>query len=444
MQSLHDRSGAIGRRLKKHYKSKRVSRTFRAIGIAAVLWALYTWWAPEAIEVPPETLSVDVAAESIDAAVTLAANLDAPILQGNSVELLVNGEEIFPAMLASIREADESINLLSYIYWTGDIAVEFADELTAAARRGVEVRVLVDAYGGRKMDEALVEQIQQAGAQVAWFHPLRWYNLRDINNRTHRKVMVVDGKIGFTGGVGIADEWTGDAQDPDHWRDDHFRIEGPVVRYLQGAFAENWRQATGEVLAGDRMFPPLPSVGNARMVPLNAAPDGSISDIAFVYWLLFHTARDEVLIATPYFVPDPDMELGIADAARRGVEVTLLVPGKHQDSAIVGYASQTYYRRLLKAGVRIFEYQPTMMHAKTVTVDDTWAVIGSSNFDARSFMLNYEIAVAVYDDKLVEDINASFAQDLTRSREITLEEVDSWSVFTIVRNRAALLVREQL
>lgn len=444
MQRLRDWFGAVGHGWKKHARKKRVSHTFRAIGILAVLWMLYTWWAPEPIEVPPERLSVDIAAESVDAAVSLAAHLDAPLLEGNAVELLVNGDEIFPAMLASIRQAEESVNILSYIYWTGDVAVAFAGELSAAARRGVEVRVLVDAFGGREMDPALVKQIEQAGGEFGWFHPLRWYNLRDVNNRTHRKVMVVDGRVGYTGGVGIASEWTGDAQDPKHWRDDHFRIEGPAVRYLQGSFAENWRQATGEVLAGDRMFPPLSPVGAARIVPLNAAPDGSISDIAFVYWLLFHTAREEVLVATPYFVPDPDLELGIAEAARRGVRVTLLVPGPYQDSTIVGFASQTYYRELLEAGVRIFEYQPTMMHAKTVTVDGSWAVIGSANFDSRSFLLNYEIALAVYDESFVDELDQSFAEDLSRSHEITLADVEDWSAFERLRNHTMLLVREQL
>lgn len=413
-------------------------------GVLALAWTLYSWWVPEAIEIPPDRLSVELAAESPDTAVALAANLDAPLLPGNRVELLVNGSEIFPAMLASIREAKTSVNILSYVYWTGDVAVAFADELSAAARRGVEVRVLVDAFGGRKMDPALVEQMQQAGCRFAWFHPLRWYTLNRFNNRSHRKVLVVDGRIGFTGGVGIAEEWSGDAQDPQHWRDDHFRIEGPAVRYLQGSFAENWRQASGEVLAGDRMFPPLPAVDAAGIVPLNAAPAGPVSDIAFVYWLLFHGAREEIRIATPYFVPDPALELGIERAARRGVKVTLLVPGPHQDSALVGYASQTYYRRLLEAGVRIFEYQPTMMHAKTVTVDDTWAVIGSSNFDSRSFTLNYEIAMAVYDRPLVDELRASFDEDLRVSREITLADVEQRSLFARVRNHMALLLRAQL
>ncbi len=414
------------------------------LGALSLAWVIYSWVASEAIDIPPEQLSTSRMEPVPDVAVTLAANLDAPLLHGNRAQLLVNGTQIFPAMLSSIRGARESINLLSYVFWKGDVSIAFANELSAAAKRGVEVRVLLDAYGARKMKLELMEQMKQAGCKFAWYRPLRWHNLRRYNNRTHRKVLVVDGRTGFTGGVGIASEWTGNAQDPAHWRDDHFLLEGPVVRYLQGSFAENWRQATGVVLAGESMFPVLTHVGDARMVPLSAAPGGSISDIAFVYWLLFHAATQEVRIATPYFVPDPDLELGIADAARRGVKITLLVPGQHQDSAIVRYASRTYYRRLLEAGVRIFEYQPTMMHTKTVTVDNQWAVIGSSNFDSRSFELNYEIAIAAYDTSLVEALKVSYAEDLQAAREITLEEVNEWSLFARARNHLALLLREQL
>lgn len=419
-------------------------RALTVFGALALLWMVYAWLMPEAIELPPDTMSTRLEADSPATAVTLASNLDAPLLEGNRVDLLVNGHEIFPAMLDSIRQARESVNLLSYVYWTGDIAVELADELAAAARRGVEVRVLVDAIGGRKMDPALIEKMRAAGCRFAWFHPIRWYTLRRFNNRSHRKVLVTDGRIGFTGGVGIAQEWTGDAQDPQHWRDDHFRIEGPAVRYLQGSFAENWRQATGEVLAGPRMFPPLAPVGDARMVPLNAAPGSSISDIAFAYWVLFRGARERILITTPYYVPDPGLELGVEEAARRGVEVILLIPGRYQDSKLVRFASRTYYRRLLEAGVRIFEYQTTMMHAKTVTVDDTWAVIGSSNFDSRSFELNYEMVLATQDPSLVDRLNASFEQDLRSSREITLEDLESWNMFDRLRHNAALLLREQI
>jgi cardiolipin synthase len=414
------------------------------IGAASLFWSLYTLAIREPIDLPPERLSIPAGARAPDVAVTLAANLNAPLLPGNRVTLLENGDEIFPAMLDSIREARESINFLTYVYWTGDISRMFAEELTAAARRGVKVRVLLDAFGARLMDKAWVEQMKRAGVQVEWFRPLRWDTLDRFNSRTHRKVLVVDGRVGFTGGVGIAQEWTGDAQDADHWRDDHFRFEGPIVRYLQGSFSDNWHQAGGEVLAGPDVFPELPAAGTARMVPISTPPTQHFTGIAFTYWLLFRAARTEVLIATPYYVPDPDLELGLIEAAKRGVRVTLLVPGPHQDSALVRYASRTYYEELLEAGVRIFEFQPTVMHSKLVVVDGAWALIGSPNFDSRSSELNYEIAVAVYDAPFAQQLRSSFAHDLTRSEEVELDDVERWSAPARLRNYLARLLREQL
>lgn len=413
-------------------------------GLVSLVWWSYKLLVPESADITPERLSIDLSVDALDVGAALAGNLDAPVLEGNRIDLLLNGDEIFPSMLAAIRNAETSLHLLSYIYWEGDIAASFAQELSAAARRGVDTRVLVDAIGGIRMKPALIEGMREAGVEFAWFHPLRWYTLDRLNNRTHRKVMVVDGRVGYTGGVGIGTEWTGNAQDPDHWRDDHFRIEGPAVRYLQGSFAENWRQASGEVLAGERLFPSIEPVGNARIVPLNVAPLSATSDIAFTYWMLFHTARQEIRITTPYFVPDTDMNLGIKDAALRGVKVTLLVPGEHQDSKLAGYASHTYYRDLLSAGVRIFEYAPTMMHVKTLTVDDNWAVIGSANFDSRSFELNYEITLAVQDPTLIDALNTSFVADLRVSKEVTLADVEARSLLKRARDWGAVQLREQL
>jgi cardiolipin synthase len=438
----------VRRPIRPGIRPSRPNRIFIAalilLGAVTLFWGLYSLAVSEPIDLPPERLSIPAGAGAPDVAVTLAANLNAPLLPGNRVVLLENGDEIFPAMLDSIRNARESVNLLTYVYWTGDIAQTFADELSAAARRGVKVRVLLDAFGARLIDRARVEQMEKAGCDVAWFHPLRWDTLDRFNNRTHRKVLVVDGRIGFTGGVGIGQEWTGNAQDPDHWRDDHFRFEGPIVRYLQGSFSENWHQASGVVLAGADVFPELPPAGEARMVPLSTPPTQHFTGISFTYWLLFRTARREVLVATPYYVPDPDLELGLIEAAKRGVRVTLLVPGPHQDSALVRYASRTYYRELLEAGVRIFEFQPTVMHSKLVVVDGAWALIGSPNFDSRSIELNHEIAVAVYDDAFAQELTASFARDLKRSRQVMLADVEEWSVFERLRDRLALLLREQL
>ncbi len=415
-----------------------------ATGIVALCVLFYNWLVPDQSQVAPRGLSVDVPLNADECALALSANLNAPLVDGNAVDVLLNGDEIFPAMLEAIRQARDSVHLLTYIYWEGEIACRFADELSAASRRGVRVRLLVDAVGGAKMSTSMADELREAGCTFARFRPLRWYNVGRFNNRTHRKVMVVDGCIGFTGGVGIAEVWTGQAQDPEHWRDDHFRIRGPAVRYLQGSFGVNWRQATGEVLAGASLFPDLPDAGPARIVAIDAAPSIRISTIGFTYWLFFHAAREEIRVTTPYYVPDPDLHLGLGCAARRGVKVTLLVPGPHIDAKLVSRASKTYFRELLQAGVTIHEYQPSMIHTKTVTVDGAYALIGSPNFDARSFGLNYEEALVMYDGPLTQSLNRSFEDDLGKARQITLREVESWSPWLRAGNRLARMLRAQL
>lgn len=415
-----------------------------AAGALAIAWFTYTIVVPEPQDILPDALSRPGPLNVPAMAVSLAANLGTPVVAGNRAALLVNGAEIFPSMLGAIRSAEETISFLTYIYWQGEIARQFASELAAACRRGVETRVLIDAFGGHKMDPALVGEMRDAGCQVAWFHPLHWYTLRRFNHRTHRKVLVVDGRIGYTGGVGIATEWTGDADEAGHWRDDHFRIEGSIVRYLQGAFSQNWGTATGEVLAGPRLFPAIEAAGSVSMVPILDAPGGGLSHIGFLYWLSITGAERWVHISTPYFVPDPNLAGAIMEVARRGVEVTLLVPGERSDASVIRYASRTYYEDLLEAGVSIYEFQPTMYHVKAVTVDGAWAIIGSPNFDNRSFELNHEIALAVVDSALVDSLEATFADDLDRSRRITLEDVREWSLAERVRDRLAWLLREQL
>ena len=413
------------------------------IGAVALLYAVYALGTAEPVDVLPDTMS-SAPSRGFDLASTVAMNLGAPLLAGDRVELLENGNEIFPPMLDAIRDAEQSVNLLTFVYWQGDIARRFAAEMSTACRRGVEGRVLLDAVGAAKMDRALIEEMRAAGCKVAHFRPPRWNELRRMNRRTHRKVLVVDGRIGFTGGVGIAEEWTGAATDPGHWRDDHFRIEGPSVHYLQGAFAENWREETGEVLVEERFFPELEPAGEAKSVPILGAPGGTISDIAFLYWISLQAARERVWIATPYYMPDPDLQTAIEATAKRGVEVNLIVPNELNDSSLVRWASRTHYRGLLEAGVRIFEYQPTMFHVKAVTVDDDWAIVGSANFDNRSFELNYEIVVAIQDSSLVRALERSMRDDVRESREITLEDVERWSPLARARDRLATVLREQI
>jgi cardiolipin synthase len=420
-------------------------KILEGIGVAALLWVLYKILTPD----PREELPAHISRENLSPGqpeldVALASNLNAPVVRGNHLELLTNGDEIFPPMLRAIDSAAESVNFLTFIYWQGEIARQFADALSRAARRGVQVRVLLDFVGSRPIRSEWVDRMRDAGCRVAWFHPVQWYALRRMNNRTHRKVLVVDGKVGFSGGVGIAEEWTGNAQDPEHWRDDHYAVRGPVVRQIQGSFTENWRQATGEILAGPEMFPEIPEAGSSSVVPLLGTPRGSISRISFAYWIALHTAARRVTITTPYFVPNRPMKKALMAAARRGIEVILLIPGKHNDREVVRWAAQSFYSELLEAGVRIFEYEPTMLHVKRITADGAWALVGSANYDNRSLNLNYEIALAVSDREFCRQLDEALESDLERSREVTREEADTLPLLAKLRNHLVLALRQQL
>lgn len=334
------------------------------------------------------------------------------IIPGNRITDLENGEEIFPAMLAAIRAAEVSITLETYIYWSGEIGRKFADALSARARDGVKVKVMVDWAGSIKMDDALIDQMSDAGAEVHQYRPLRWYNIGRLNNRTHRKLLVVDGKIGFTGGVGIADLWEGHAQDPEHWRDLHFRIEGPVVAQIQAAFNDNWIKTTGVVLNGEAYFPPLHAVGNMDAHMFVASPAGGSESMHLMYLMSIAAAQRTIDLQAAYFVPDELMIKALVAARHRGVRIRVIVPGKHIDSEIVRVASKANWGELLLAGVEIHEYQPTMMHNKLLIVDGAMTSVGSTNFDERSFQLNDEASLNIYGHEFAERMTTVFEADL--------------------------------
>jgi cardiolipin synthase A/B len=346
----------------------------------------------------------------------------ATVAHGNTIAPLVNGDEIFPALLGAIRDARETINLLTYIYWSGDIALDVADALADRAEAGLEVNVLLDAVGAAKMSRKLIARMDDAGVRVARFRPLRPYSLTRMNNRTHRKILVADGRVGMTGGVGIADEWTGDAQDPEHWRDTHFRVEGPIVAQLHGAFAENWLEATGHLLAGDRYLPKIEPIAGG--VPMQLVRSGSAcgaTDVEALFFLALRSANSSIELTTAYFSPRAAFVDELVRAVERGVSVKVMTPGAHTDKRIVRSAGRTDYKRLLEGGVQLFEYEPTMLHAKTFVVDGCWSVVGSVNFDARSFELNDEAALCVQDAGFARQLREAFATDLERCREITRE-----------------------
>ena len=343
----------------------------------------------------------------------------APVSYGNDVELLVNGDQIFPAYLEGIRSAEETVNLLTYAYWRGDIATEVADTLCEKARAGVECNIVIDAVGAAKMERDLVKQMRDAGVRVCYFRPPKLYAVRRLQYRTHRKLLIVDGALGFTGGVGIADEWTGNAEDPDHWRDTHVRVRGPVVRGLQGAFAENWLECTGEVLAGDRYLPDLEPVedGGPMQVMRSQATVGDSNAEALTY-LAIAAAKRSVELTAAYFVPRPAFTDALVEAAERGVRFRILVPGSHIDKEFVRTAGRASYDQLIDAGVELYEYLPTMLHAKALTVDGAWASVGSVNFDNRSFQLHDEVSLCVQSEDFASELHDVFEQDLERSERI--------------------------
>jgi len=334
------------------------------------------------------------------------------IVPGNKVTDLENGDEIFPAMLDAINKAGSTITLETYIYWSGDIGRRFADALEERARAGVKVKLMVDWAGSIKMEDALLDEMKKAGIDVQQYRPLRWYNLSRLNNRTHRKLLVVDGRIGFTGGVGIADLWQGHAQDPDHWRDLHFRIEGPVVAQIQAAFNDNWIKTTGELLNGEAYFPPLQPVGEMDAHMFVASPAGGSESMHLMYLMSIAAAQHTIDLEAAYFVPDELIIKALIAARHRGVRVRVIVPGKHIDSETVRLASKAAWGDLLLAGVSIHEYQPTMMHNKVLIVDGLMTSVGSTNFDVRSFRLNDEASLNIYDAAFAARMTEVFEEDL--------------------------------
>jgi cardiolipin synthase A/B len=337
------------------------------------------------------------------------------ILSGNEITALQNGDEIFPAMLTAIREAKTTIDFETYIYWAGKTGAQFAQALVERSRAGVKVHLMLDWLGSEKMAPQLLSQMLDAGVEIERYHAPHWYSLGELNNRTHRKVMIIDGKVGFTGGVGIADEWTGHAQDPDHWRDMHFRIEGPVVAQFQAAFLDNWIKTTGRVLNGETYFPPLAPVGGLKMHMFMSSPEGGSESMRLMYLMAITAAEQSIDIEAAYFIPDELMSRELIKAQSRGVRIRILLPDKHIDSETVRIATKRAWGPLLKSGVEIHEYDPTMLHCKVLIFDHFMVSVGSTNFDMRSFELNDEASLNVYDAGFAQRMTEVFEADLRSS-----------------------------
>lgn len=411
------------------------------VTLAAVVLALNFTTGEKKIEQRIERL---YGVEDPDFLRSMGVLLGPAIVTGNRFEALLNGDRIFPAMLQAIRGARNSVTFESYIYWSGTTGQKFADALSERARAGVKVHVLLDWVGSGKMDAALLDEMKSSGVRIEKFHKPHWYNLSRMNNRTHRKVLVVDGRTGFTGGVGISDLWNGDAQDPQHWRDTHFKAEGPVVAQMQAVFLDNWIKATGEVLHGSNYFPALEAAGKAAAQMFSSSPSGGSESMQLMYLLSITAARRSIDLSSAYFVPDSMSLRALVAAAKRGVRIRVVVPGEHTDTETVRRASRSLWGALLEAGVEIHEYLPTMYHCKVMVVDALWVSVGSTNFDNRSFRLNDEANLNIHDAEFAHRQSGIFEDDLSRSRRINLKQWQQRPLAEKLWEHTAALLRDQL
>lgn len=365
-------------------------------------------------------------------------------VEGNKITLLHNGAEIFPAMLEAIRGARKSINFEAFLFYSDSVGTQFRDALCERAKSGVRVRVLLDGIGsGKELDDSYVNAMQKAGCAFAYYHPTRSWRTDRLNNRSHRRILVVDGRVGFTGGVGFADEWLGNADSADHWREVHAKLEGPIVAKLQSAFQDHWLRETGEILTGPDEYPPLERAGNLRAQVVGTHAHGA-SPLALVQAVSFSSARKSIYITNAYCAPGDSQVEQLVSAVKRGVDVRLLLPGKHNDQPLTKAAGRTAYGDLLKGGVKIFEYQPTMIHAKTMVIDEVFSVFGSSNFDARSAQINEELDVSVYDPEFGKEMARVFRKDLEQSRPYALEQFRKRSAWERLTEWAVLPFHSQL
>jgi cardiolipin synthase len=376
---------------------------------------------------------------------SLGVLLGPPILEGNKVQVLFNGDQIFPAMLEAIRGAKQTITFETYIYWSETIGREFTEALMERARAGVKVHLMLDFIGSIKMDDKSLAELRAAGVQVQRYHKPVWWKLTRLNNRTHRKVLIVDGKIGFTGGVGIADKWRGNGQDEDHWRDSHFRVEGPVVGQIQAVFTDNWTKATGKVLDGPLYFPALtPVAGGVPAQMFSSSPTGGSESMHLMYLMAITAATQSIDLSSAYFVPDELTIKALVAAAARGVKIRIITPGKFIDSGVVRIASRESWGDLLKAGIKIAEYQPTMFHVKAMVVDSLLVSVGSTNFDNRSFSLNDEANLNVMDSQFARAQEGVFESDWAKARPMSLQQWEQRPWTEKLAGEAAALVGAQL
>lgn len=375
---------------------------------------------------------------------TMGHLLGPGIMHGNKVKDLQNGDQIFPAMLKAIKSAKKTITFETYVYWAGKIGREFCKALCERARSGVKVHVTLDWVGTDRMDGKYLKRMRAAGIEIEKYHPPRWYNLNRMNNRTHRKLLIVDGKIGFIGGVGIADEWSGNADSKHHWRDSHYQVEGPVVAQIQTAFSNNWIKTRSKVLLGNDYYPKLKPIPGGILAQVFKSSNNGSENSRLMNLLSISSAVKSIRLQAAYFVPDQLVIDTLLAARKRGVNIEIIVPGVHIDKDIVRRASRSHWSVLLEAGVKIYEYRPTMYHCKVIIVDDLWVSVGSTNFDNRSFRLNDEANLNVYDGAFAARQVKVFEKDKKRSRLMTKADFRQRNKIGKVIDKVAGLFSKQL
>ncbi len=376
---------------------------------------------------------------------SIAGMTQAVILEGNRAEILQNGDEFFPALLASIAGAKATIHFETYVWWTGGICDEVAEAFAKRAREGIEVRVTVDALGAMKMKSRLRDLMRKAGVKLSLYHPIQIMDIGQLNKRTHRKLAIFDGREAYIFGHGISRKWTGHGQDEEHWRDTGVRLRGPVVNAVQAVFAQHWIEETGEVLVGEQYFPHLDPAGELRMHVLAGAPLGGVSDLELMFKMAIASAQKELLIQNPYFIADEETTSLLKRAVKRGVDVRIMVPGKVTDSPIVNDAGHRHFSEMLNAGVKIFCFERTLIHQKILIIDGIWSHVGSTNLDSRSFDINEEAGVGIIDEGIAVELKAAFEDDLKACEEMKAESWDSkYHLWHRAIDRACYLLSGQL
>lgn len=388
-----------------------------AIGTGAMAFVSYVITPEESA--PRYGLDHEFAVDDEEFVASMEGATGVPFAPGNRLDVLNNGDAFYPAMLLAIEAAELSITIEAYIYWAGKIGRQFAEALAAKSRSGVRVKILLDAVGSSTIGEEILHVLEDGKCQLAWYNPMLWRRIGRYNHRTHRKSLIIDGRVGFTGGAGIADHWRGDARGPHEWRDIMIRLEGSAVTALQTGFGQNWLQTTGELISGPIYYPPHERPGSLDLQTIMSSPEIGASSVRIMYYLSIICSRESIYIANPYFIPDVAAIEALLDARRRGVDVRIMVSGKYNDNWLARQNSVRLYGPLLRAGIRVFDYDHTMLHHKTMVVDGRWVTVGTTNFDNRSFSHNEESNVCCYDERLANRLNRTFEADMDGCVEVT-------------------------